>query len=174
MSESGCNLASINVETPFSDIFDFSLNFRIPFSKIMNSLPYFIKRNVALLPFWHLEHIQNSHNLSHLLVIFFNIVMWYAEILSDLFIHFTSNSIKIDGLRNYTSNVDQFIRLFFIHVIAFDLSWNSVNTLDHINHVLECVFNIVFEILFIGIKEEHIFDTDVEKTCFSLLFHFVK
>jgi hypothetical protein len=66
-----------------------------------------------------------------------------TKILSDLFVHFTSYSIELNGMRNYASNISQFIVFFFVDVSAFDLGWNSVDAFHNVNHVLERVFNVI-------------------------------
>jgi hypothetical protein len=78
-------------------------------------------------------------------------------------------------MRDYASNVCQFIGLFFVHAGAFDFSGNSVDTFSDVNHVLESVLNVVLEVFLVGI-EVHVFffNTDVKETCLSFLFHFVK
>ena len=175
MSESGCNLTSVNVEASFGDILDFSLNLWIPFSKIMDSLSNFIKWDVAFLPFWHLEHFKNGQDLPYFLIIFLNIVMRNAEILSDLFVHFTSDSVELNGLRNDATDVCQFIGFFFSHVSALDFCWNSVYAFHNVNHVFKRVFNVILEVLLVRIKVHVLLlDTDVEKTCLSFLFHLIK
>ena len=96
MSESGSNFASIDVETAFGDVLDFGLDFRVPFSEVVNSLSDFFKGDVAFFPFGHLEDFENGENLSHLFVVFFDVIVGDAEVFSDFFVHFASDSVKLD------------------------------------------------------------------------------
>lgn len=175
MGQPGRNLAAINVEAAFGDIFDFCFDLWIPFSEVVDSLSDFIKGYVAFLPFWHLENFENGQNFSYFLIILFDIILGNAEILSDLFVHFTSDSVELNWLRNDASDICQFIRFFLSHVSAFDFGRNSVYAFHNVDHVFERVFNVVFEILFVRIEVHVLFlDTNVKKTGFSLFFHFVK
>lgn len=101
--------------------------------------------------------------------------MGYAKVFSDLLIHLSSNTIEFHWLQYDTSNISQFFWFLFGYVAAFDFIGNSMNTFYNINHVFEGVLNVIFEVFLVGIKVHMLFfDTDVEKTCFSFLFHFVK
>lgn len=62
----------------------------------MNSLSDFIKGDVAFLPFGHLENFENGQNFSHFLIILFDIILGNAEIFSDLFVHFASDSVELN------------------------------------------------------------------------------
>lgn len=105
MSKSGSDLASVNIETAFGDILDFCLDLWVPFGKVMDSLSDFVKWDIAFLPFGHLEHFENGKNLSYFFIVFLNIIMRNAEVLSDFFVHFASDSIELNGLRNDATNV---------------------------------------------------------------------
>lgn len=109
MSKSCSDLATINVEASFGNIFDFSFYLRIPFCKVVNSLSDLIKRHIAFLPLWHLEHLQDSQNLSDFFVIFLNIIMRHTKVFSNLFIHFISDSVEFYRLSHNTSKISKFI-----------------------------------------------------------------
>lgn len=157
MSKSCSDLATINVEASFGNIFDFSLDLWIPFCKVVNSLSDLVERYIAFLPLWHLEHFQDSQNLSDFFVIFLNIIMGNAEILSNLFIHRVSDSVEFYRLSHNTSDISKFIGFLIRQIAAFDLSRNSMNTLDNIDHIFQSVFNIFLEILLVRIKTHVLF-----------------
>jgi hypothetical protein len=96
MSESGSNFTSIDVKTAFRNVLDFGLDFRVPFSKVVNSLSDFLKGDIAFLPFGHLEDFENGENLSNFFVVFFDVIAGNAEVFSDFFAHFASDSVELN------------------------------------------------------------------------------
>ncbi len=67
-----------------------------------------------------------------------------AEVFPDLFIHLSFDTIEFDWLRNNTTNICKFLRFLFRHAATFDFSWNSVYTLNYINHIFKCILNVIF------------------------------
>lgn len=175
MCKSCCDFTTINIQTTLSNIFNFGFYLRIPFCEVVNSATNFIEWYIAFLPFWHLENFQISKNLSDFLIIFLHIVVGYIVILVNLFIHLPTNTIELDRLWNYWTNISKFLWFFFGHWACFDFSWDSVNTLYHINHIFKCILNIIFEIFLTWI-ECHVlfFNTHIEQPSLTLLFHLIQ
>lgn len=109
MRKSCCDFAAINVQTPFGNIFDFGFNLRIPLCEIVNPLADFIKGNIALLPFGHLENLQIGQYLSDLFVVLLDIVMRNTEILMNLLIHLTTNMTVLNRMQYDRTNISKLL-----------------------------------------------------------------
>lgn len=141
----------------------------------MNSTTNFVKWNITLLPFWHLEYFQVSENLSNFFVVLFNIVLRYTKILTNLLIHLSTNTIKFNRLRYDWPNICKFLWFFFWYWSTFNLSGNSMNAFNNINHVLKSIFNVVFQIIFTWIEcHMFFFDSNIKQTSFTLFFHLIQ
>jgi hypothetical protein len=86
---------AVDVETALGDILDSGLNVAIPLSELMNLLPDLFKRHVPLLPLRHLERVQETEYLPHLLVVLLNVLSRNPEISTHLLQHLPANSVEI-------------------------------------------------------------------------------
>lgn len=143
MCKSCSNFTTINVQTALSNIFDFSFNLWIPLCKIMNPLPNLIKRHITLLPFRHLENLQISQYFPNFLIVLLYIIMRNTKILMNLLIHFTTNTAELNRMRYYRTNIRELLWFVLCNWTAFYLCWNTMDTLDYVDHVLESILNVI-------------------------------
>ncbi len=70
--------------------------------------------------------------------------MGNTEVFPYLLIHLSSDPIEFDWLRNDATYIGKLLRFLFWHAVSFDLGWDSVNTFNNINHIFECILNVIF------------------------------
>jgi len=90
-----CNFDAVDVETALGDILDSGLYVAIPLSELMDLLPDLFKRHVPLLPVRHLERVEETEYLPHLLVVLLYVLSRYPEIATHLLQHLAANSVEI-------------------------------------------------------------------------------
>ena len=141
----------------------------------MDSFSNIIKRNISLFPLRHLKNFEESQYLPYFFIVFLDVILGYIEVFSNWFVHLSSDSIKLNRLRNNTANICESFRFLFWRITSFNFCWNSMNTLNNIDHIFEGIFDIFFEIIIIGIKCHLLLsEANVEKTSLALFFHLIK